>query len=282
MEKPIVWLDTDAGDDVDDAYCIVLAALWGEIELVGVSTVHGPTLSRAKLARKLLDLCGRSDVPVYPANDRTGETPQLDWAADYPFQRPEIDAPAAIAQAAEKYAGKLTLVTIGALTNAARAFEKDPGLAGRLRRLIVMGGWVEGGRKPAETRPEYNIACDPKAAQVVFSAGVGDMIMVGLDVTMQARLEDDPWLNRIRAAGKPWTDALVELTRRWAHPVPILHDPLAFSCILKDFCTLEPMRIEIDDAGHTTPAEGQPNLKAATAVRASDFLDWYTETITSA
>ena len=275
-----VWLDTDIGDDVDDAYCLVLAALWPRIQLVGVSTVHGGALSRAYLASKLLALCGRRDVPVFPGNMREGESPQIDWALDRNYSPPGKLAAEAICEAANKYAGKLVLVTIGALTNAAEAFRRDPALADKLARVIIMGGWVNWGGPFPPKHPEYNIACDPPAARQVFQSAK-NITMVGLDVTMQARLEK-PWLDKIAAAGKPWTDALVELTRRWGHRVPVLHDPLAFSMIADNFCRLEPRRIEVLDDGHTKPVDGQPNCQVAVEVRASEFLDWYVQTVIQA
>ena len=63
MKKII--LDTDIGDDVDDALALAFALLCGEIELVGVTTVFRDTERRAELACCVLDALGRGDVPVY-------------------------------------------------------------------------------------------------------------------------------------------------------------------------------------------------------------------------
>ena len=61
---PVV-LDTDTGDDVDDVFAIALAAKSPRIDLRAVITAYGDTLARARLARRVLDECGRGDVPVY-------------------------------------------------------------------------------------------------------------------------------------------------------------------------------------------------------------------------
>ena len=76
--------------------------------------------------------------------------------------------------------GEITVVAIGPLTNVAAAIEADPGFAGALDRLVVMGGTVEvpGNITPAA---EFNIWMDPESAGIVFDSGV-PITMVGLDV----------------------------------------------------------------------------------------------------
>src|SRR5438034_9488316 len=57
-------LDTDIGTDIDDAYALVLAARSPEIDLRAVTTVNNDVLLRARIAKKLLRLMDRDDVPV--------------------------------------------------------------------------------------------------------------------------------------------------------------------------------------------------------------------------
>jgi purine nucleosidase len=64
MARRIV-LDTDMGSDVDDALCLALALASPEIELVAVTHVAGDTRLRARISRRLLDLAGRDEVPVF-------------------------------------------------------------------------------------------------------------------------------------------------------------------------------------------------------------------------
>ena len=60
-----IVLDTDMGTDADDALCLALALAAPEVELVAVTTVSADTTRRARIARRLLDLAGRPDVPVH-------------------------------------------------------------------------------------------------------------------------------------------------------------------------------------------------------------------------
>ncbi len=69
MATPIV-LDCDPGHD--DAIAILLALASPEVELLGITTVHGnQTLEKTTVnALKVLELVGRGDVPVVPGADR--------------------------------------------------------------------------------------------------------------------------------------------------------------------------------------------------------------------
>jgi len=77
--------------------------------------------------------------------------------------------------------GELTLVTLGPLTNVAEAFERAPDLAGKLARLVMMGGTSDaiGNMSPVA---EFNIWVDPEAASVVFASGA-PIVMVGWDIS---------------------------------------------------------------------------------------------------
>src|SRR5256885_5974409 len=63
--QPIpVFLDTDIGDDIDDALALALALQSPELKVLGISTVlqHGPR--RADLVWHILELYGRTGIPV--------------------------------------------------------------------------------------------------------------------------------------------------------------------------------------------------------------------------
>src|SRR5258708_31193306 len=72
--KHLVLLDTDVGDDIDDALALALVLRSPEIELKAVTTVFGDTRKRAHLAALVLQTFGRDaipraaglDVPLHP------------------------------------------------------------------------------------------------------------------------------------------------------------------------------------------------------------------------
>src|SRR5580692_8497541 len=57
-------LDTDIGDDIDDAFALALALRSPELKLLGITTAFGDTELRARLVDRYLHAVGRDDIPV--------------------------------------------------------------------------------------------------------------------------------------------------------------------------------------------------------------------------
>jgi len=208
MPEPII-LDCDPGHD--DAIALLLALASPEVELLGVTTTYGnQTLEKTTgNALRVLELVGRTDVPVAVGAERPLER-ELVVAAhihgesglDGPVLPEPTTSPAtldAVALIADRVAAAdrpVTIVPTGPLTNVARYLEAH-GRAG-LERVVLMGGSIaEGNVTPAA---EFNVWCDPEAAARVFASGL-DVTMVGLDVTHKAIL--GPTVEeQLRAAGR--------------------------------------------------------------------------------
>lgn len=174
-------IDTDPG--VDDALALLMAFHDPRHELVGLTVAAGNVglAHTVGNALKLAEVCA-APVPVYPgcaapllhpARD-AGYVHGRDGFGDTgyaPAARGPEDEHAALAilRLSHRYAGRLLLVALGPLTNLALALKLDPGLPGRVGRLVVMGGAVtaHGNITPAA---EFNVAFDPEAAHIVFEA----------------------------------------------------------------------------------------------------------------
>jgi inosine-uridine nucleoside N-ribohydrolase len=213
MAVPVI-LDCDPGHD--DAIALLLALASPELELLGVTTVSGnQTLEKTTSnTLRLLTFLGRSDVPVSAGAERPlvreqfvaayvhGET-GLD-GPDLPDPEVETTGRHAVEFMAETLRGSerpVTLVPTGPLTNVALLLALHPGLAGRIERIVLMGGAIaEGNVTPAA---EFNVWCDPEAAQRVFESGL-DVTMIGLDVTHKA-LMSRAHAERLRASGRVGT-----------------------------------------------------------------------------
>ena len=208
MTPTRIILDCDPGHD--DAIAILLALASPEVELVGVTTVSGnQTLDKTTAnALRVLELAGRSDIPVFAGADAPllrardvaahvhGES-GLD-GPDLPVASGSAQPGHAVDYLVEQFrrAPETTLVATGPLTNIGLAFALHPDA--RPKRIVLMGGAVgEGNRTPAA---EFNIWADPEAAQRVFAEGL-DTTMVGLDVTHRA-LITDAHTERMRDAGR--------------------------------------------------------------------------------
>jgi purine nucleosidase len=197
MAVPMV-IDTDGG--IDDASALWWALTSPEVELVGVTTVHGniDAVTAAANVCRILEAAGRPDIPVaVGADEPFAEAPEM-RPADFihctdgigeanrpPAAHGPVDESAdeLLARLVAEAPEPITLVTIGPLTNVAHRVAADPAWAGAVDRLVVMGGSVS---MPGNAKPgaEANIAHDPAAAAVVAHAGwARPPLMVGLDVT---------------------------------------------------------------------------------------------------
>lgn len=285
-ERTPIILDTDIGTDIDDAFALALALASPEIELRGVTTVSADAHTRALIACRLLEHAGRGDVPVAAGRpqrtvpERKGQY-EYGLKADF-AKRPVAElAPEFLYRKLKAEPGKLTIVTIGDLTNAGRLLTEHSEARPWIKRIVIMGGAVRMGYngKPPATW-EWNIRSDIKAAQVVFSSGV-PLVVAPLDATL-VRL-GEPMRARIFTADNALARELHELYRLWGKQTPVLFDPVALTLSFnQSFCILEDLRIEVDAEGVTREVAGSSNARVALSIRRDEFLAWYVDRIVSA
>lgn len=284
-----VILDTDIGDDIDDAFALALLLRLAEVRLEAVSTVHGAASARARVALRMLAAAARSEVPVYVGTagkgDPTASPRYASWAEDWrDTQIAEDEAAEMLARRVmEEPPGVLTLLAVGPLSNVARAFQAEPWVAGRLRRLVIMGGSVRLGYGP-DSPPcvEHNIRCDPMAAQVVFESGA-PLLVVPLDATRMLQPSSEQ-LETLAASTDPLARALHECLGLWGGSVPTLFDPMAAACTVDQrFVATEWLHLAVTEEGLTVERPDlPPNAEVATGARAQEFLDWYFRTLLGA
>jgi purine nucleosidase len=228
-ERTALIMDVDTG--IDDSLALLYVAASPEAELVAVTCVSG-NIHGAQVAintRAVLELAGRTDVevalgretPLVRELEVTPEThgPQgLGYAELPPPSRPLSDRHAVdvIVDEVRRRPGEIVLLTLGPLTNLALALEREPNLPRLLKGYTLMGGAY---RVPGNTTPttEWNIHCDPHAAQVVFrhwgAAIEADPtiplpLALGLDVTERARILPDDVVRLARRAGSTPDDSI--------------------------------------------------------------------------
>ncbi len=287
VAKPIpVLLDTDIGTDIDDAYALVQVLRSPELELLGVTTVSGDAVARARLAAKLLSVAGRSDVPVYAGlSTATQYMKQVEWAAG--FASPNLHESGGVEFLREQInarPGEITLIAVGELTNVAALLESEPGIGKKLKAIALMGGSIRRGYAPgSKPEPEWNIKSAAKAAQVVFSSGV-PLLVAPLDSTADLKLTPE-WKVRIFSRGSPENDALAALdfvwrhTNTWKGEHPTLFDNLAVSLVATpDLVPLTPMHLVVEPDGTTREVTSRPpNARVALTSDPHRFLEHFTE-----
>jgi len=265
-------IDADTG--IDDALAILYAAKAPGLQLAGITTVFGniSVEQATDNTLRILHLAGTGgQIPVVPGADRPLRRPLEGFASNVhgangigdvelppsPQQPlPEL-ADAFIVRQADRLDGQLVLITLGRLTNLAKALDRDPQLAGKIKQVYVMGGAVG---VPGNVTPvaEANIWGDPEAAQQVFASGL-PITMVGLDVTMKTHLteaqldwlvehsneQSKPMASFIRTSYRNYID-FYRQSNYFLDYAP-LHDPLTVLAALDpNLVTTRPMRVTVE------------------------------------
>lgn len=263
-----IIIDTDIGDDIDDAFAVALAVRSPELQILGISTTFGDTEARAKILDRMLGEAGRSDIPVLAGipTHTTNPMTQRRYGEGGHFARAShANAVDFILEQIRRQPGQITLVAIGPLVNVGALIEKDPQTFLRLKRVVMMGGSIERGygdrwaSPPPPPSAEWNIINDIPAAQKLFLSGV-PLFVMPLDST-QLKLDEVKRAFLFRQ-GTPLTDALTLLYHQWGQQTPTLFDPMTIAFILNpQICPVQPMHIRVDDKGFTRPEPGAPNAQ---------------------
>ncbi len=251
MRRKII-IDTDPGQDDGVAILLALASP-ADLEVLGIVAVAGNVpLSRTGVnARKIVELSGRTDVPVFAGCSRpmlrplvtaehvhgpTGlDGPSFSDPASALDPRHGVDFLVDTLRAAAP--GEITLCALGPLTNLAMALVKAPEVAGAIGEIVLMGGayFEVGNITPAA---EFNIYVDPEAADVVLGCG-RPVTMLPLDVT-HAVLNTRERLARLAGLGNRCGTAAAEMLRfsesfdlkKYGWAGAPLHDPNVIAYLL--------------------------------------------------
>jgi purine nucleosidase len=263
-----VIIDTDIGDDIDDAFAIALALKSPELEILGISTTFGDTEARAKIVDRLLGEAGRSDIPVLAGTPTktTNVMNQKRYGEGGHFAKTSHpDAAGFILDQIRRYPGQITLIAIGPLMNVGALIDKDPTTFLKLKRVVMMGGSIECGYGELWFCPqrgpdaEWNIINDIPSAKKLFLSGV-PLYVMPLDST-QLKLDETKRAYLFKQ-GTPLTDALTLLYHEWGQQTPTLFDPVTVAYILDPkICPVQPMHIGVDDKGFTRREAGAPNAE---------------------
>ena len=277
-----VIIDTDIGDDIDDAFAVALALRSPELKILGISTTFGDTALRAKLLDRLLGEVGREDIPVAigSPSDSKSEFTQRRYAERGRFTRAvHPSATDFVLDQIRHYPNEITLIAIGPLMNVGAWIDKDPDDFRKLRRVVLMGGSIErsygdlGYFKPHGPEPEWNIKNDIPSARKLFASGV-PIFMMPLDST-QLKL-DEVKRQILFQAGTPLSDELTILYHQWGGVTPTMFDPLAVAYSIDPrLCPTEPMRIGIDDQGITRVEAGTANANVCLNSQSDEFFRLY-------
>jgi purine nucleosidase len=272
MRRRII-IDTDPG--LDDAVAILLAlAASEELEVLGLVAVAGnlPLTQTERNARRVCELAGRLDVPVYAGSARpilrplaTAERVHRETDRDRLLLpdptmalQPQHGVDFLVERLGASEAKAITFCALGPLTNIALALAKAPEVAGKIRELVVMGGacFELGNVTPAA---EFNMNVDPHAAAIVFDSGI-PITMIPLDVTHRLATTE-PRLASLRALSNRCGAAVAALLaafERNRRPIfgpraKTLHDPAVIGYLLRpEFYQGREVNVAIETQGLLT------------------------------
>ena len=302
---PRVIIDTDIGTDVDDAYAIALLVNSPEVKIEAVTTVWADAELRARIARKLLNLLGRPDIPVavgesFPLN-RERPAFLMGHEGDGVFEGneelPLAEEPAGvlIESLLKRYPHEITIILIGPETNMGRLLSEKPELAGLIKEFVVMGGLPFYGPEEmariGERPVDYNLVTDPEAAAIVFGCGV-PITMIGLNVTVPTLLKKRH-IELVQKHGTPASGLLHAMTAKWLRVIDreetSMHDPIAVTAAFNsEFLETMMLNVAIETKGEVTAGLTVVNrcenddwntVRVATSARSSEFVEFMLERI---
>jgi purine nucleosidase len=271
--RPVI-LDVDPG--VDDALAILMALRSPELEIVGLTTVSGnvPLDQATENALKVLELAGRTDVPVCMGAAKPLARPPVhayevhgpDGLGEAQLPDPETmpagDAVGFLIEGIEARVGEVIVVATGPLTNLALAEARSPGILSQSRRLVIMGGVLhEHGNISPQT--EFNFHADPHAARQVINSGA-NIALVPLEAARQLWLEQELLQERLAGRQDPIarfcaasTQTVIAFeTQRYGRQGMHLHDPLAVGLsIFPELCRVQPLWVDVEPEGELTSGQ---------------------------
>lgn len=294
-EKQMIILDTDIGDDIDDAFAIAMLMKMPEIELKGITTVYRNCEQRAKIVSKLLQTYNREDIGVYAGVNKPikqkvfiapFETVQADGTPNIPHYSEDMNdstyqdkhAVDFILEMLDQYPGQVVLVAIGPLTNLAYAYMKSPETFKKAKKIVFMGGQIEG------TYAEWNIKCDPEAAKIVFESEVPIRI-VTLETTRLCDFSEED-IKFVQSIATPQLDLINKMLRKWIIDIngrrpPIMYDPLTVGTLVHDFCKFEKMKVHLSLEGNeramirrAKEGEDFTVMDVSVSVRHREFIEY--------
>lgn len=259
--KKIIF-DCDTG--LDDAIAIATITAIKEFDILGICCVGG-NVELHKTVRNTLDVLeylGRT-INVYKGEEKPLNR-SLEVAYDYhgesgigeiilpkskslPQEKSAIDF---MYETIMKYKGEVHLIATGPSTNIAKLFITYPDVKEYIPSVTFMGGSMKAGN--VTTHAEFNVYCDPEAANMVVNSGV-KTTMVGLDATMKAKLyrEDMYFLEDVKSINgklvKLFYNGMLSVRGNLGIDFAVLHDSIAaISLIKEEFFKFEEFKLSVD------------------------------------
>ena len=229
-KKRMIIFDQDAGGPGGTDMLSLLVLLQApDVNVLGVTVVTGDAWRDEEVAHalRLLELMGRTDIPVAPGAVfplvRTKEGTEL-WEQVHgkityhgawtqrptshgPYEVPPLkegnpttkalneDAAHFLVRMVHQYPHEVTIYAGGPMTNLALALSLDPHFAEMCKGLVLMGGSINPRTENPEfafnPRHEFNLWFDPEASHIVLRAHWPSIQVTTVDVSIETQLSQE-------------------------------------------------------------------------------------------
>ena len=217
---PVIF-DTDICDDIDDTWALALLLKSPEFDVKLITTAVGDTSNRARVVARLLEIAGRTDIPIgigVGLGDSKKGHEQDQWVEGYDLASFSgtiyDDGVKAIIDTIMDSSEPVTVLAVGPLPNIAEALQREPRIAQNARFVGMHGSVRRGYEGKFEPDKEYNVVSFIKEAQTVFTAA-WDMTITPLDTCGIVKLSGQRY-KKVLGSNDPLARAVIENYHIWA------------------------------------------------------------------
>ena len=294
---PVIF-DTDIGDDIDDTWALVMLLKSPQLEPKLITTSCGKADYRAKIIAKMLEVAGRTDIPIgLGEGGRGGTGGQQAWVKDYRLSqfpgKIHEEGVAAVIELIERSPQPVTVISVGPLHTMAAVLRRQPGVAAQASFVGMHGSVRKGYGGAKQPSAEYNVKANVPACRTVLSAAWRHTAITPLDTCGLVTLAG-PRFAALKQSPDPVVKALLENYRVWSGKKQL--DELKASSVLFDTAAiylaypagqplmqLETLPIIVTDDGMTRIDPTGRKMSVATAWKDLDaYRDLLVRTLTSA
>jgi len=304
MTKQKIIIDTDPGHD--DAMALMLAVKSNLFDVLAITTVCGNSSieNTTRNARYIMNLLEKEDVPVYSGAEKPLQRELVKAFVHGGSGLDGIDPTIDINltnNAVEKIIGlvenneDITLITLGPLTNIAKAIQTNPDVMSKLKEIVMMAGAV---KVPGNMNrvAEFNVFVDPDAAAIVFDFPVKKTIVpldacnnVHMHLSHFEQIQNQKLKEPLLKMVKPYIENIfIDQGIKAA----LMYDPLTIFYLIKpQSCIVNKYNIKVETNSELTRGmtaadlrlkpEAEPNINVVENITGDDFIKYFIETLSS-
>jgi inosine-uridine nucleoside N-ribohydrolase len=274
---PVIF-DSDIGGDIDDTWALVYLMKCPELDVKLLVTDAGNTVYRARIMAKMMDVFGRSDMPIGIGIRRGNEAGnQSEWIADYPLSQYKgpihQDGVKAMVDTIHASPDPVTVIAIGGVPTVAAALRRDPTIVNNARFVGMHGSIRRGYGENSKPVAEANVRTDPEALAQVFAAPwecsitpldtCDQVVLTGADyqkVYQCKRPEVRALMENYKIWSPSWISNSLDRTRRSSTLFDLVAVYMAYS---EKLLRMETLPIRVTDKGMTVVDDTRKPVRCA-------------------